>query len=134
LKRLVDVNNLFYLYSIVIPNQSVRRKIARWLVYQALHIYNIKYMYHLRLDTCLMSISRFFLRDKVTLPLLELYFYIEDVAEGSRVLNKRLSDWCCSASMVWVQIPSREEQKTVSSWVKIFRRTYKYICRFANLN
>ena len=32
-----------------------------------------------RLDTCLMSISRFSLRDKVTLRLLKLYFNIADV-------------------------------------------------------
>ena len=25
--------------------------------------------------------------------------------------NIRLSEWCCSVTMVWVQIPSREEQK-----------------------
>jgi hypothetical protein len=39
--------------------------------------YNIKYIctIHTRLDTCLMSISRFSLRDKVTLRLLKLYFY-----------------------------------------------------------
>jgi hypothetical protein len=28
----------------------------------------------------------------------------------SRALDVRLSKWCCSVSMVWVQIPSREEQ------------------------
>jgi hypothetical protein len=67
-----------------------------------------------RLDTCLMSISGFSLRDKVTLRLLKLYLYIADVVEWSRALNIRLSDWCCSVSMVWVQIPSREEQKIVS--------------------
>ena len=31
--------------------------------------------------------------------------------EWSRTLDVRLSEWCCSVSMVWVQIPSREEQK-----------------------
>jgi hypothetical protein len=39
-----------------------------------------------------------------------VYLYITDVAEWSRVLNIRLSDWCCSVSMVWVQIPSRRKQ------------------------
>ena len=34
-----------------------------------------------------------------------------DVVEWSRALDVRLSEWCCSVSMVWVQIPSREEQK-----------------------
>ena len=29
----------------------------------------------------------------------------------------RLSEWCCSVSMVWVQIPSREEQKFDSSTI-----------------
>ena len=39
--------------------------------------YNIKYIstIYTRLDTCLMSISRYSLRDKVTLLLLKLYFY-----------------------------------------------------------
>ena len=79
--------------------------------------YNIKNIctIYTRLDTCLMSISRFSLRDNVTLRLLKLYFYIADMVEWSRVLNIRLSDWCCSVSMVWVKIPSREEQNFVSS-------------------
>ena len=34
-----------------------------------------------------------------------------DVVEWSRALDVRLSEWCCSVSMVWVQIPSREEKK-----------------------
>ena len=38
-----------------------------------------------------------------------------DVVEWSRALDVRLSEWCCSVSMVWVQIPSREEQKCDSS-------------------
>jgi hypothetical protein len=62
-------------------------------------------------STCLMSISRFFLRDKVWLRLLKLYF-IADMAEWYRALDIRLSDWCCSASMVWVQIPI----KTIPPW------------------
>jgi hypothetical protein len=51
--------------------------------------YNINYIgtIYTRLDTCLMSISRFSLRDKVTLRLLKLYFYIADVAERSRALT-----------------------------------------------
>ena len=63
------------------------------------------------LETCLMSISRFSLRDKVTLRLLKLHFYGADVVEWLRALDIRLSEWCCSVSMVWVQIPSREEHK-----------------------
>jgi hypothetical protein len=44
------------------------------------------------------------------------------VVEWSRALDVGLSEWCCSISMVWVQIPSREEQQfavkisTTSIW------------------
>jgi hypothetical protein len=35
-----------------------------------------------------------------------------DMGGGStRALDVRLNEWCCSVSMVCVQIPSREEQK-----------------------
>ena len=45
-----------------------------------------------------------------------IYIYMGvDVVEWSRALDVRLSEWCCSVSMVWVQIPSREEQKFDSS-------------------
>jgi hypothetical protein len=76
-----------------------------WII--LLSNYNIKYIctIYKRLDTCLMSISRFSLRDKETLRLLQLYFCIVDVVEWSKALDIRLSDWCCSVSMVWVQIP-----------------------------
>jgi hypothetical protein len=74
--------------------------------------YNIKYIctIYTRLETCLMYISRFSLRDKVILRLLKLHFNGADVVEWSRALDIRLSDWCCSASMVWAQITSRKEQ------------------------
>ena len=62
-----------------------------------------------------MSISRFYLRDRVSRRLLMLYFYIAHMAEWSMALDIRLSDWCCSVSMVQVQIPSREEHTFVSS-------------------
>ena len=79
--------------------------------------YNIKYIctIYTRLYTCLMSIPIFALRDRVTLRSLKLYFYIADVVEWDKELDLRLSDWCCSVSMMWVQIPSREEHKFVSS-------------------
>jgi hypothetical protein len=48
-----------------------------------------------------------------------IYIYViykgVDVVEWSRALDVRLSEWCSSVSMVWVQIPSREEQKFDSS-------------------
>jgi hypothetical protein len=78
--------------------------------------YNIKYActIYTRLDTCFMSISNIYLRDKVTLRLLKLHFYGADVVEWSRALDIRLSDRCCSASMVWAQIPSREDQNLIA--------------------
>jgi hypothetical protein len=78
--------------------------------------YNIKYActIYTRLDTCFMSISSFSLREKVTLWLLKLHFYGADVVEWSRALDISLSDWCCSVSMVWAQIPSREEQNLIA--------------------
>jgi hypothetical protein len=57
-----------------------------------------------------MSIPRFDLREKVTLRLLKILFQGVDVVEWSRALDVRLIEWYCSASMVWVQIPSKEEQ------------------------
>ena len=74
--------------------------------------YNIMYIctIYTRLDTCLMYISNFSLRDKVTIRQLKLHFYGADVVEWSRALDIRLSDWCCSVSMVWAQIPSRKDQ------------------------
>ena len=68
-----------------------------------------------RLDTCLMSTSRLSIRNKAILQLLKLHFYGADMVEWSRALDIRLSDLICSASMVWVQIPSREEHKCDSS-------------------
>ena len=55
-----------------------------------------------------------------------------DVVEWSRALDIRLSEWCCSVSMVWVQIPSREEQKLTalksnSNTVWFNFQTYIYI-------
>ena len=43
------------------------------------------------------------------------FFKGVDVIEWSRALDVRLSEWCYSVSMVWIQIPSREEQKFDSS-------------------
>jgi hypothetical protein len=53
-----------------------------------------------RLDTSIMSISRFSLREKVTLRLLKFHFYGVDVVEWCRALDIMLSDWCYSVSVV----------------------------------
>jgi hypothetical protein len=78
--------------------------------------YNIKYIctIYIRLDTCFMSISVSSLRDKVTLRLLKLHFYGADVVEWSTAFGISLNHWCCSVSMVWAQIPSREEQNLIA--------------------
>ena len=68
------------------------------------HLHTLIHMSYAR------SIPRFALREKVTLRLLKLLFKGVDVVEWSGALDVRLSEWCCSVSMVWVQIPSREEQ------------------------
>ena len=54
------------------------------------------------------------------------------MVEWSRLLDVRLSEWCCSVSMVWVQTPSREEQnftalKSNSNTVWFNFQTYIYI-------
>ena len=54
-----------------------------------------------------------------------------DVVEWSRVLDVRLREWCCSVSMVWVQIPSREEQKFDSSKIS---DVYIYIYIYTSEN
>jgi len=79
--------------------------------------YNIKYTCTIctRLDTSLMSISRFSLRDTVTLRLLKLHFYGAVMVKWAIVLDIRLSDWCCSESMVWTHIPWTEKTKFNSS-------------------
>jgi hypothetical protein len=89
---------------------------------------------YIRLSTYCMSISGFAIQDKVTLRPLKLDFYIENVTEWSRALDTMPSDWCCSVSMMWDKIPSREEQnltayRSNSNTVGlIFRRTiYIYI-------
>jgi hypothetical protein len=65
------------------------------------------------------------------------YIYMVDVVEWSRALDVRLSEWCCNVSMVWVQIPSREEQnltalKSNSNTVWFNFQTYIYISRDSN--
>jgi hypothetical protein len=106
--------------------------------------YNIKYVFTIwtRLNTCLMSICRFSLRDKVTLRLLKLHIYGAVIVECSRALDIRLSDWCCSISMLWAQI-RRGKNKIwhlknliITLFGLIFRRIYNIwylpssICNF----
>jgi hypothetical protein len=65
------------------------------------------------------------------------------VVEWARALDVRLSEWCCSVSVVWVQIPSTEEQiltalKSNSKTVWFNFQTYIYIyisieIRFINI-
>ena len=61
---------------------------------QIKNIYIYVFIYFLYAFT---NVQRFATRNKVTLRLLKLYFY---VAKWSRMLNISLSDWCCSVSKV----------------------------------
>jgi hypothetical protein len=74
-----STNRLAFCY----PIQYIKNCLVRLLLN-----YNIKYIctIYTRLDTCLMSISRFSLRDKVTLRLLKLYFYIANVVENEEFI------------------------------------------------
>ena len=54
------------------------------------------------------------------------------MVEWSKALDVRLNEWYCSVSMVWVQIPSRGEQKFTalisnSNIVWFNFQTYVYI-------
>jgi hypothetical protein len=104
-RRKLCLHFILYLATPLIKNCWVR----------LLSNYNIKSIctIYTRLHTCLMSISRFSLRDKVTLRLLKLYL-IADVVEWYRVLDISLSDWCCSVST------QRSIYNTV--WLNFFRR------------
>ena len=60
------------------------------------------------------------------------------MVEWLRALDVRLSEWCCSVSMVWVQIPSREEQnltalKSNSNTVWFNFQTYIYIYYYIHI-
>jgi hypothetical protein len=41
----------------------------------------------------------------MVITLLGILYKGVDVVEWSRALDVRLSEWCCSVSMVWVQNP-----------------------------
>ena len=104
--------------NIYVCNQLQRVRIGFATLLKYMYI-NISYFYSPTKNTCNthkhthththIYIPRFALREKVTLRLLKLLFQGVDVVEWSRALDVRLSEWLCSVSMVWVQIPSREE-------------------------
>ena len=59
------------------------------------------------------------------------YIYM-DVVEWSRALDVRLSEWCCSVSMVWVQILRGKNKnltalKSNSNTVWFNFQTYIYV-------
>jgi hypothetical protein len=114
-KKIISVTLYDTLFEWMIIHYPIQYIKNCWV--RLLSNYNIKYIctIYTRLYTCLTSIHRFALREKVTLRSLKLLLEWVDVVEWSRALDVRLSEWCCSVSMVWVQIPSREEQKFDSS-------------------
>jgi hypothetical protein len=93
--------------------------------------YNIKYIctIYTRLYTCLMSISRFPLRDKVTLRLLKLYL-IADVDKWSCGLDIRLQ---CINGVSSNPVEARTKMCRLKDLMLtllglIFRRVYIYMC------
>ena len=96
---LLDVCIIYFISCDCIMNLHYPIQYIKNCWVRLLSNYNIKYTctIYTRLYTCLTSITRV------------------DVVEWSRALDVRLSEWCCSVSMVWVQIPSREETKFDSS-------------------
>jgi hypothetical protein len=55
---------------------------------------------------------------------LSIYIYM-DVVEWSSALDVRLSEWCYSVSMVWVQIKAkRMVLQCIMVWVQIPSRVY----------
>ena len=99
-------------------------------------------MYHLHtLRQMSMSISRFSLRDKVTLRLLKLYFYLADVVEWSKALlhkAKRLVLQCINGVS-----SNPVEGRTKNCQLKdliltlfglIFRRIYTTYCFLCKKN
>ena len=110
---------------------------------------DILYGCHLLLDVCIIyfiscDYNEFFiiLYNILTIAELDccqiiiLSIYVPSTHAYTHVLrlslDVRLSEWCCSVSMVWVQIPSREEQnlaalKSNSNTVWFNFQTYIYI-------
>jgi hypothetical protein len=86
-------NIYIYMYNLILhyPMQYVKNC---WVILLSDH--NIKYIctIYTRLYTCLMSISRFSLRDKVTLRLLKLPLKGVDVVEGAGRKAKRMVLQC----------------------------------------
>ena len=93
LRRLYNILYFMWLYNdffIILYN------ILKNAELRLLSNYNIKYIctIYTRLYTCLMSVSRYSLRDKVTLRLLKLHFYGVDAVEGAGIKAKRLLLQC----------------------------------------
>ena len=60
--------------------------------------------------------------------IIKLFIYIHkgvEVVEWYRALDVRLSEWCCSVSMVWVQILSRENRLLIDFFLCVYDRVYK---------
>ena len=84
----------------------VNEQLHTWLIWL------MAYWYHVMIKQCLCVLY-------IQCIYIYIYIYIRlkkniygaDGVEWHRALDLRLSDWCCSVSMVRDKIPSREEQK-----------------------
>lgn len=92
-----------------------------------------KIIYHLHtLKTCLMSILRFTLRNKVTLPLLELYFGDQAFKGAGQKY------WCCSVFNGMNSNFFEGEQNNchlknlILTLLYMYIEVYKFICLFGH--
>jgi hypothetical protein len=125
------VNTKYYIYVWKL-NQTVLELdfwAVKLLFARLLSNYNIRHTCNIytRLETCIMSISRLSLWEKVTHRLLNLHFYWADVVGWCRTLDIMLRDRCCSASMVRAQIPLKEEQNLTAQ--NLILTLFGLICR-----
>ena len=113
---LVHLYNLLYFMRLHDELFVIVYNILKLLSYIDVKLLNNKYIctIYTLIKICISSIPRIALRNKITLWLLELYFYIEDVAELSRVLDIKLRDWCCSALMLWVRFQRRYNKNVLA--------------------
>jgi hypothetical protein len=114
------LNNEFFIILYNILKNCCARLLSNYNIRHTCNIYT-------RLETCIMSISRLSLWEKVTHRLLNLQFYWADVVGWCRTLDIMLRDRCCSASMVRAQIPLKEEQNLTAQ--NLILTLFGLICR-----
>jgi hypothetical protein len=103
----VTILGFWCLYILILVNNIIGRYLIKFLQRLLRYIGEQRWDLVIRSSGCMIWLNT---TKKVTNDNIP-----ESRGEWSRALDVRLSEWCCSVSMVWVQIPSREEQKIDSS-------------------